>query len=47
MRFFNTSGPVVAADLEYVRDLGLVAPDPSWRIANPIYAEVAPRELGR
>ena len=34
-----------AADLEYVRDLGLVAPDPPYRIANPIYAEVVPREL--
>ena len=32
-------------DLEYVRDLGLVAKDPPLRIANPIYAEVVPREL--
>ena len=32
-------------DLEYVRDLGLVAQDPPVRIANPIYAEVVPREL--
>ena len=32
-------------DLEYVRDLGLVALDPPVRIANPIYAEVIPREL--
>ena len=32
-------------DLEYVRDLGLVALDPPPRIANPIYAEVVPREL--
>ncbi len=32
-------------DLEYVRDLGLVAQDPPLRIANPIYAEVVPREL--
>ena len=32
-------------DREYVRDLGLVAPDPPLRIANPIYAEVVPREL--
>ena len=32
-------------DLEYTRDLGLVAPDPPIRIANPIYAEVVPREL--
>ena len=34
-----------ARDLEYVRDLGLVALDPPVRIANPIYAEVIPREL--
>ncbi|MDE2663039.1 MAG: ATP-binding protein [Gemmatimonadota bacterium] len=32
-------------DFEYVRDLGLVAPDPPLRIANPIYSEVLPREL--
>ena len=32
-------------DVEYVRDLGLVAHDPPYRIANPIYAEVVPREL--
>ena len=32
-------------DWEYVRDLGLVAPDDPVRIANPIYAEVVPREL--
>ena len=32
-------------DLEYVWDLGLVALDPPPRIANPIYAEVVPREL--
>ena len=34
-----------ARDLEYVRDLGLIAPDNPLRIANPIYAEVVPREL--
>ena len=33
-------------DLEYVRDLGLLAPDRPPRMANPIYAEVVPRELG-
>ena len=33
-------------DLEYVRDLGLLAPDSPPRIANPIYVEVVPRELG-
>ncbi len=32
-------------DLEYVRDLGLVAPDYPVRMANPLYAEVIPREL--
>ena len=32
-------------DLEYVRDLGLIAYDGPLRIANPIYAEVIPREL--
>ena len=34
-----------ARDLEYVRDLGLIARDDPPRIANPIYAEVVPREL--
>ena len=34
-----------ARDIEYVRDLGLVAADPPLRIANPLYAEVVPREL--
>ena len=33
-------------DVEYVRDLGLIARDKPVRIANPIYAEVVPRELG-
>ena len=33
-------------DVEYARDLGLVARDAPVRIANPIYAEVVPRELG-
>ena len=33
-------------DLEYLRDLGLIAPDSPPRMANPIYAEVIPRELG-
>ena len=32
-------------DLEYVRDLGLIARDAPPRIANPIYTEVVPREL--
>ena len=34
-----------AHDLEYLRDLGLVARDAPLRVANPIYAEVVPREL--
>ena len=34
-----------ARDLEYVRDLGLVAGNAPLRLANPIYAEVVPREL--
>ena len=34
-----------ARDIEYVRDLGLVARDAPLRIANPIYTEVVPREL--
>ena len=33
-------------DLEYVRDLGLIAAADPPRIANPIYREVVPRELG-
>ena len=32
-------------DLEYVRDIGLIAREDPPRIANPIYAEVVPREL--
>ena len=32
-------------DLEYVRDLGLIACEDPPRVANPIYAEVVPREL--
>ena len=32
-------------DIEYARDLGLLALTPPLRIANPIYAEVVPREL--
>ena len=34
-----------AADIEYVRDLGLIARDDPLRMANPIYAEAVPREL--
>ena len=32
-------------DVDYVRDLGLIAPGRGIRMANPIYAEVVPREL--
>ncbi len=32
-------------DVEYARDLGLLAQGNPYRIANPIYAEVVPREL--
>ena len=35
----------MARDVEYVRDLGLIALRPPLRIANPIYREVVPREL--
>ena len=35
-----------AHDLDYARDLGLLAADPPPRLANPIYQEVVPRELG-
>ncbi len=34
-----------ARDLEYVRDLGLIAREDPPRIANPVYAEIVPREL--
>ena len=33
-------------DLEYLRDLGLIDSSEPPRIANPIYQEVVPRELG-
>ena len=32
-------------DIQYVRDLGLVARNAPLRIANPIYREVIPRDL--
>ena len=38
-------GEYTDRDFEYVRDLGLVAADPTLRVANPIYGEVLPREL--
>ncbi len=43
--YVNVEGGQAARDLEYVRDLGLIASDDPLRIANPIYAEVVPREL--
>jgi hypothetical protein len=38
-------GPGYNDDLEYVRDLGIIAPDNPARIANPIYREVIARVL--
>ena len=38
-------GRFSARDIEYVRDLGIIARDAPLRIANPVYAEVVPREL--
>ena len=40
-----TSGAASPDDVEYVRDLGLLARRGTARIANPIYREVIPREL--
>ena len=37
--------PIRPDDLQYVRDLGLVARDAPVRVANPIYQEVIPRDL--
>ena len=42
---FAASNLEHARDIEYVRDLGLIARDAPVRMANPIYAEVVPREL--
>ncbi len=39
------SGRATPDDVEYARDLGLLARDGQARIANPIYREVIPREL--
>ena len=36
---------IAADDLQYVRDLGLIAPNGPVSIANPIYREVIPRDL--
>ena len=41
----DTTGSLAADDLQYVRDLGLVALAGPVAIANPIYREVIPRDL--
>ena len=41
----GSDGRASARVLEYVRDPRLVARDPPPRIANPVHAEVVPREL--
>ena len=41
----GTGGTASPDDVEYVRDLGLLARSGTARIANPIYREVIPREL--
>ena len=41
----EAAGSIAADDLQYVRDLGLVARDGPVGIANPIYREVIPRDL--
>ena len=38
-------GGASGEDLQYARDLGLVATDDPVRLANPLYAEVVPRTL--
>ena len=32
-------------EVQYVEDLGLIQRRPTWKIANPIYQEIIPREL--
>ena len=41
----QSAAAIPADDLQYARDLGLVAQDDPIRIANPIYREVIPRDL--
>ena len=41
----SSAEAILADDIEYVRDLGLVRRDDPIAIANPIYREVIPREL--
>ena len=40
-------GRATQPDIQYARDLGLIARDAPTRIANPIYREVIPRELSQ
>jgi hypothetical protein len=42
---FGTEGDTYSDDLQYVRDLGLCAPNNPVRVANPIYHEVIARVL--
>ena len=39
------AGGIPDDDVDYVRDLGLIARDGPIRIANPIYREIVPRQL--
>ena len=41
----STDTEIRPDDVQYVRDLGLVARDAPVRVANPIYREVIPRDL--
>ena len=43
--FSGGDGDHSESDYEYVRDLGLIAPGPPLRVANPIYREFLPRVL--
>ena len=43
----GAAGRATTRDIDYARDLGLIARDTPVRIANPIYREVIPRELTR
>ena len=43
----GAAGRATTRDIDYARDLGLIARGTPVRIANPIYREVIPRELTR
>ena len=45
LRLIRDERAFTARDVEYVRDLGLIARGAPVRVANPIYGEVIPREL--